>query len=228
MTVPWTSDHLGDADWDGYQPDIQTAAEEYAWATLRYLTGGRVGHGTVRLRPCAARCLPVGGYTATGPGWYPTIRDGEWYNSACGHNPASCSCGELSEVIFPGEVADVALVTVDGAPLAEWTDYRLDNRSRLLRIGGTWPTCQDMTLAWDAVGAFTIDYVPGVNPTGAGLVAAGVLAVDFQEGYFPNNVTGMLAVDAYVFSLNPAGLRKPAQIWSPDLPAYRTQPYVLD
>lgn len=244
MTVPYMPNHRADAEWDAYDPSIQSSADALAWSALHYLSGGRVGNSRVLLRPCAARC---------GSGlWEPTIRDGEWYNSAgCGHTAQDCSCTNLSSITLPTEVAEILNVWEDGILLIENVDYRAYNGNTVLvRVGDAWPACQDYAVAHDAVGALTVEYVPGIYPSEAGLLAAGALAsefakaitgakcklpsaitsltrngisLDFQEGYFPNNVTGMLVVDSFVASLNPNGLRQAARVWSPDIPVGMSQ-----
>jgi len=189
----------------------------------------------------------------TTPYYYgPYIKDGQWYNQRCGDT--GCSCVPLSEVVFPGKVAEVTGVLVDGAVLAE-TSYRLDNGNRLVRTdGGKWPACQDMRLAENAYGAFAVHYMPGIKPSNDGLWAAGVLAYEFSKAcvgdkcrlpssvtsvvrqgvsmqfdnsMFSNKQTGIREVDAYVLSINPHGLKTPPLIWSPDMVQGRYTPPAL-
>src|SRR4029077_3919200 len=109
----------------------------------------------------------------------PYLVDGKWYNQRCGQD--GCSCVALSEVVFPGKVASVEAVYLDGVQL-DWTAYRLDHNHRLLRTdGGVWPACQDMRLAEDQVGSFSVHYIPGVKISTAGLWAVGVLAYEFSR-----------------------------------------------
>ena len=244
MTVPYTPDHSADAAWDGYDPNIQANADALAWEALHYLTGGRVGNSAVRLRPCAARC--------SDGAWEPQMRNGEWYNVICQHTPTDCSCAALATLNVPTEVAEILTIWDDGASLTEGADWLgYNGYTKLVRLGGSdWPTCQDYTVAYNAAGALTIEYVPGVYPSSVGLVAAGTMAsefakaltggkcklpsaitsltrngisLDYQEGYFPNNVTGMIVVDTYVSSLNPNSLRQSPVVWSPDLPGGMSQ-----
>lgn len=235
--VPWTPDYACDDQWVNYDVALQERATDLAWASLRHLTAGRLGHCSVRIRPCRTDCM--GGITA----YEPHIRGGEWYNAACSAHGSRCSCSALSEVFLPGEVAQIDAVYQDG--LVANTEYRLDDRRVLVALGDrTWPTCQDMSVDFDAVGAFTVDYVPGIKPTGAGLWAAGVLAsefakacsggkcrlpssvtsvarqgvsMEFTEGFFANGQTGIREVDAYVLSVNPNHHKVPPRVWSPDL-----------
>jgi hypothetical protein len=99
-----------------------------------------------------------------------------------------------------------------------------------------------------AQGTMGVWYVPGIKPTAAGLWAAGVLTCEFSKacsggkcrlpssvtsiarqgvsmdistGMFPDGMTGIREVDAYLTSINPYAHRTPPRVWSPDLPAHR-------
>lgn len=237
--VTWTANYACDNQWEMYDPDLRDRATDLAWASLRHLTGGRLGHCPVRLRPCRTGC---GGVTE----YQPYIRDGEWYNAACIAHLDRCSCNDLPTVRMPGEVAAIQQVVLGGQVLTQDVDYRLDDRRIVVALGDTvWPTCQDMSQPHDGADAFAIDYVPGITPSSAGLWAAGVLAsefakacsggkcrlpssvtsvarqgvsMEFSEGFFANGQTGIREVDAYVLSVNPRHLHSPTRVWSPDLP----------
>jgi hypothetical protein len=164
-------------------------------------------------------------------------------NSTCGSS--GCSCGPLSEIILPGLVAEIWQVKVDGV-LLPVESYRVDNGNRLLRTDGlAWPSCQFMDRDVEChEGTMGIWYVPGVVPDAAGLWAAGVLTCEFSKactggkcrlpsavtqisrqgvtmelatGMFPDGMTGIREVDAYLTSINPHGLKQPPKVWSPDL-----------
>ena len=236
--VPWTPNYACDDQWVMYDPDLQDRATDLAWASLRHLTAGRVGHCPVRIRPCRTDCM--GGVMV----YEPFIRGGEWYNAGCARHGSRCECGHLSEVLLPGEVARIDAVYQGGA-LVDPTEYRLDDRRVLVALNGReWPTCQDMSQDFDGADAFAIDYVPGVQPSSAGLWAAGVLAsefakacsggkcrlpasvtsvarqgvsMEFSQGFFANGQTGIREVDAYVLTLNPKHLAVQPRVWSPDM-----------
>jgi hypothetical protein len=229
-------------DWDGLDPVLQGRALDLAWASMRYLTGGRVGSCPVALRPCAPEpCGPCSG------GWLsPRIVGGQWYNAYCGGR--GCSCSPLSEVLLPGPVAEVLEVRVDGVSL-DPSAYRLDDGRGLVRVdGGAWPACQDMAGGPSDPGTFFIDYVPGVPLTPAAAWAAGTLACEFakacsggkcrlpssvtsltrqgvtmqfDDSMFSNGMTGIREVDAYLLSVNPHRLKVPPRVWSPDIPQGR-------
>lgn len=171
------------------------------------------------------------------------IRDGVWTNVVCGS--PGCSCEPLCEIVFPGPIAAVVLVDLGGVevPLGS---FRVDNGNRLVRQDGEcWPSCQDLRAASGQPGTLTITYLPGIVPTEATLWAAGILACEFSKAcsggkcrlptgvtsiarqgitmvipsaLFPNGMTGIHEVDAYLHSINPNGLTSPPAVWSPDVP----------
>jgi hypothetical protein len=237
--VPWQPDMACASDWESLDPDLQERATDLAWASMRYLTAGLVGTCEATMRPCAA--APCDACVST---WMqPYIQDGAWHNAKpCGG--AGCSCVQLSEVVLPGQVASVTGVVLDGA-LLDPSTYRLDHPNRLVRIdGGVFPSCQDMRLPDDAIGALAVYYVPGVKPGGAGLWAVGVLAYEFSKAcmggkcrlpasvtsiarqgvsmefnnvMFADGMTGIREVDAYLLSVNPHAMKVPPRVWSPDI-----------
>ena len=168
---------------------------------------------------------------------------GQWINCACAS--PECSCERLCEIVMPGAVATITSVLVDGVeqPL---DDYRIVNGNRIARVDGQcFPSCQNMNAPLTDVGTVGIEYVPGIVPDAAGLWAAGVLACEFSKactgnkcrlpssvtsisrqgvsftmsaGMFVNGLTGIREVDAYLVAINPAGLARPAIVWSPDVP----------
>lgn len=248
--VPYQMDTGCAPEWSTLDPDLQERAEALAWSTVRLLTGGRVGSCPVLMRPCVPRMCPACA------GWYdylslrPYIWEGRVYNAyPCGQD--GCSCPPVSEVRFPGPVAAVSQVLIDGAPLDEGA-YRLDEGRLLVRTDGSeWPSCQDMSAPVDQPGTFAVSYTPGVLPGPDGLWAAGVLAhefskacqgakcrlpssvasvsrqgvsMEFDNSMFSNGLTGIREVDAWVLSVNPNRLRNPPRVWSPDAPAHRWSP----
>jgi hypothetical protein len=141
-------------------------------------------------------------------------------------------------------VAEVWQIKVDGVALPV-DSYRIDNGNRLIRTDGQgWPSCQHMDKGVDDEGTLAVWYVPGIVPDAAGLWAAGVLTCEFSKacsggkcrlpsavtsisrqgvsmelstGMFPDGMTGIREVDAYLTSINPYALRTRPMVWSPDL-----------
>jgi len=168
--------------------------------------------------------------------------DGRWVNG-CGCTTA-CSCTSLCEVRLPGPVGEVYEVKVDGAVVAS-TDYRVDG-VRLVWVGaGTcpWPACQDMA-ASDGPGTFSVTYLNSWPVDQMGAYACGVLAMEFAQacvggtcrlpagvtsvarqgivfdlptGSFPEGLTGIREVDAWVSTWNPHRVAEAPRVWSPDM-----------
>lgn len=237
--VPWGIDSSCCDDWAGLDQSLQDRSEDLAWSTLRTLTGGRIGNCPTVMRPCLSAPCEM----CTGAWMTPVIRDGQWHNTVCG--TLRCSCARLCEIVFAGPVAAVLAVDDSGieVPLES---FRIDNGNRLVRQDGAcWPTCQDMTAPPGAPGTLTITYVPGILPSDAALWAAGTLACEYAKactggkcrlpsgvtsvarqgvsfaistGMFPDGMTGIREVDAYLTSVNPYALRTPPMVWSPDVP----------
>lgn len=264
----WPVDTSCVADWDAWEVDPDPEAGEpgvprytaeakaraisLAGQTLRMLTGYRVGGCPVTVRPCSRGCREQTWrtYPAGGPGstpWFPVSLGGTWLNVSCGHG-APCGCTGLREVRLDGPASVVLEVKVDGAVL-DPTAYRLDRGGRLVRLdGGTWPLCQDLSLADDAAGTWSVTYLPGAQVDGLGAYVAGVLAGEYVRactdgecrlptgvqtiarqgvtmtlgvGAFPEGKTGIREVDAWIERWNPHGLRAPSQVYSPDLRRHR-------
>jgi hypothetical protein len=252
--VPYSPEMSCCDNWGDLDDDLLCRAIDLAWMTLRSLSGGLVGNCPVLVRPClSAPCSACSGVMLQPR----LVKTGDcescWTNApACGGD--GCSCGTLSEIVLPGQVADIWQVRIDGVALPV-TAYRVDNGNRLVRTDGqSWPSCQymdrDVTSQDPAValGTMGVWYVPGVRPSAAGLWAAGVLTcefakacsggkcrlpsavtsiarqgvtMEFSTGMFPDGMTGIREVDAYLTSINPYAHRTPPKVWSPDMPAHR-------
>lgn len=251
-TCPWPVDTgCFDEAWTGLDDSVQERSLDLASATLRRLTGYRVGGCPITVRPCKPSCwgafLPfygghpgVWGYGLFNPGMN---FQGQWVNS-CGCR-TNCSCGELCEIALPAPVGRVDEVKVDGVVLDD-TDYRVDG-DRLVYLGGddcVWPSCQNLALADTEVGTFSVTYLNAYPVDSQGAFAAAVLAMEFSKacsggkcrlpsgvtqiarqgitmtistGAFPDGLTGIREVDAYIGLWNPNGLRQSSRVWSPDM-----------
>ena len=240
--VPWDIDTSCCENWDGLTPEVQCRSEQLAWATIDTLTAGRVGRCPVLMRPC----LQPPCDWCSGPWMTPMIVNGRWVNNACGM--PECSCARLCEIVTPGPVAELLSVSFGGEPV-DLDQFRVDNGNRIVRQDGMcWPSCQDMTKPLSAPSTLGVTYIPGVKPGPAGELAAGVLACEFSKacagskcrlpssvtaiarqgvtftmsaGMFPDGLTGIREVDAFLTAVNPNALRVPPMVWSPDLAATR-------
>lgn len=187
----WPVDTTCCPDWATYSLEIRERAEAWAVEILSGLTGRRFGQCPVNYRPCGPKCLQGFGYisfpvsapsSGSGFPWMtPFIDAGVWRNCGCS---GGCTCKAACEVPFPGSVAAVQEVRIDGVVL-DPSAYRLDSYRGspvLVRTDGDcWPVCQDMAADIDAVGSFVIVYQPGELLPQGGQLAAGALACEFAR-----------------------------------------------
>jgi hypothetical protein len=149
-------------DEETYSDDALEDALEIA-SRVMYLATGRQFHGTcteTNLRPCG--CSSCG--MSQDMGWgiirWPGAFD---CGGAC---RGGCSCSRVHAVELGIEpLATVAEVRIDGVVLA-LSSYRVDDWKWLVRTDGEgWPRCQDMSVADDAVGSWTVDLTWGLPPS---------------------------------------------------------------
>lgn len=229
------------ADWDALDPAVQQRAHGLATATLRRLSGYRVGGCPITVRPCAKSCATPA-LLAT-RGWGPhQLADGTWVNS-CGCT-TDCSCTSLCEVVLRPPVGEVIEVLVDGLRV---TNYRVDDGNRLVWVGEDpcpWPVCQDMAAPINHPGTFAVTYLNAHAPDALAAYAAGVLAMEFARactggkcrlpasvtavtrqgvsfevtaGAFPSGNTGIREVDAWIGLWRPEGSpTRAATVWYPN------------
>lgn len=244
--VPWELDSACCDTWDAMDPELQERATALAWATMKVLSGGRIGNCPVTMRPClSSPCECCIGWW--GPGWLnPALVNGQWINCVCG--TPECSCERLCEIAAPGPVAALLQVQL-GADDVPVDAFRIDNGNLIVRQDGEcWPSCQNMGAALGEPGTLGITYVPGIIPDDAGLWAAGVLACEYSKAcsggkcrlpaavtsiarqgvafrmtssMFVDGMTGIREVDAYLTAVNPYHHLTPPMVWSPDMPSQK-------
>lgn len=177
----WTSSAALRCDTAGVDPALIADAIAASSFVLWALGGRRHGPCTTTIRPCRADLVPRwGSWPEWGHGFTPQLVNGVWYN-VCGHR-SSCGCSELSEISLPwGPVSAIGAVKLDGVTLVAGTDYRLDDRRRLVRLPATaaWPACQDISLADTQPGTFSIALTHGVPLDDMAPMAAAELACEF-------------------------------------------------
>jgi hypothetical protein len=257
----WTIDTTCCPGWDDYDPAVQANATAWATEILDSLTARRFSQCAVNYRPCGPRCnssfgyltWPVGQSGANGGGmpWMiPYVDAGVWRNCGC---TGGCSCRAACEVPFPGPVAAVTEVMIDGIVL-DPDAYRIDtyrDMPVLVRVDGEcWPTCQDVSVGPEEVGAFTIVYQPGEALPVAGTIAAGMLACEFAKAcvgaecalpqqlaslsrngvevtvvdpatLLDQGLTGIASVDLWIKSVNPFRRTMRSRVYTPDIPGPR-------
>lgn len=201
----WPIDEGCLTGWDTLDPEVQARSVAFASATLRRLTGYRVGGCPITVRPCTKRCgygypsyydmLGPGGVGLSG--FWPHINGaGLWINS-CGCS-GDCSCESICSVDLPAPVGRVDGVKVDGSVIPP-TEYQV-HVNTLEWTGDTdcpWPACQTMTEPDTEVGTFSITYLNSYPVDTLGAFAAGVLANEFaksctgQKCRLPSTVTSV-------------------------------------
>jgi len=174
--------------WEALDDEVKDRSIALASATLRRLTGYRVGGCSITVRPCKASCrdlmipsyydmLRMGG----GVSFWPHVNsDGLWVNS-CGCQ-TDCACDALCEVALPPPVGPIESVKIDGVAVSP-DDYRVDGDA-LVWVGAgecPWPACQDMKADDSKPDTFSVTYLNGYPVDALGAYAAGVLAMEFAK-----------------------------------------------
>lgn len=223
-------------------------AAEASTEILFALTGRQFGLCPVTIRPCRETCY--GGWDG-GAGFstypVPLLHAGSWYNITCGECTTGCSCSPVSEVVLPGPVYAVIQVKVDGIALPTGS-YRLDDGRRLVRLGGSWPECNDLNLADTEPNTWSVTFQIGLPIPTLALLAHGVLTAEIakmlacdetcglpkqvqslsRQGVnitfldpnevFANGRTGLYLPDLLIQTYNPRGLTRRAQAYDIDNP----------
>lgn len=168
-------------DVEGFVEDeVLEAALEVA-SRVMYLATGRQFHGEcseLNVRPCG--CSTCG--LVQDMGWgiirWPGVSD-------CGGScqGRQCSCTRVNQVYLGLEpLATVTAVRVDGVALAP-TAYRVDDWRWLVRTDGqSWPTCQDMSAADNAVGSWGVDVEWGLPASPLVVAGTEALAGEIAKG----------------------------------------------
>lgn len=234
-------------------PTVTGEAVAFATNTLWALSGRRFGTCDVTLRPCRADCTDQLPWWDPFPGGLsypqPALIGGQWFNLTCGGCTGGCSCATLSEVVLPAPVNAVTQVKVDGVVLPT-TAYRLDDDRRLVRLGGTWPTCQRFDRADTEVGTWTVTASYGEDVPDGASWAIGQLACEYiravngddcrlpkqvqtlaRQGVtiqltdtvelFKTHQTGLYLVDSFVMTWNPNHLSRRSKTYNVDAPGPR-------
>jgi hypothetical protein len=220
--------------WDAYDSAVTDRALALAASSMRALTGFRVGGCPTTVRPCVSGCGGAGTYY--GSAFTPLNWNGVWSNCGCG--VSGCVHNGLT---LPAPVGRIDEVKIDGIVL-DPTGYRLVGNVLLRTDFSPWPTTQNLTLEDSEVGTWSVTYLNAYEVDEVGAYVAGMLACQFAKacstgkcdlpasvtqvaragitmtmtpGVFPNGLTGIREVDAYILSWNPNGLRVAPSVWVP-------------
>lgn len=237
VDVCWEVDTGCCTGFDDYDPDVQDRAIALATSTLRALTGYQVGGCPRTVRPCTNGCDSNYGNAAFYSGsFYPLNWNGVWTNCGCG---GGCIHNGLE---LPKPVGRIDRVTIDGVDL-DPDEYRIIDGNILIRTDGQpWPTTQDMTKPDTEDGTWSITYLNAYPVDVNASYAAGLLACEYAKacsggscslpsgvreiarqgitmtiapGAFPNGLTGIRVVDAFIRVWNPHALKMPSSVVVP-------------
>ena len=237
--------------WDAGDASEKERALAVATDLIWKLSGRVFGLSPEVLRPCFGPPRPSlyegrshSGHREAGYFW-PGVINGTQFTGSCGC-VSDCSCVGPSEISLVGPVHSVVEVLIDGE-IIDAGMYRLRNRRWLVRTDGLpWPQTQDMSVADNAVGAFTVAYLRGIVLPVAGQYALGDLACEFLKAssneacripdramslsrqgvdiqlldpavLFDGGFTGVSSVDLWIASVNPGKTRQQPYIASPDV-----------
>lgn len=233
-------------EWSEAEMADREAMGELATTNLWSLTGRVFGLRTATVRPCFSPrdYSTYQGRSGVGADWFPGLVSGSWMPGSCG---CADGCTHPTEVALPGPAHSITEVVIDGDTL-DSTAYRIRNNRWLIRVdGGVWPQNQNLAVADDAVGAFTVTYKQGLEVPLAGQLAAGDLAVEFLKArkgsrckipdraisvsrqgtdiqlvdaqvLFEQGLTGIGSVDQWIAATNPHKLRSRPRVHSVDAP----------
>lgn len=247
---PLDPDCAGAEEWAALDPDLQQRAHALASATLRRLTGGRVGECPITVRPCKPPHGWANGFGLplyTGYPFTPTITEtGAWVNIGC-CSTASCACQITCSILLPRPVSRVDEVKVDGV-VVPTDNYFVSGGDRIVWRGAEpcpFRTTQDLSKPDTEEGTLSVTYLNAFPVDSVGACSVGILALEFAKamrgdkrcrlpgnvtavnrqgvsmeliaGSFPNGLTGIREVDAYVALWNPGGLTSGPRVWTPDM-----------
>jgi hypothetical protein len=227
-------------------PQAVELATEVVWS----LSGRQFGLCEVTLRPCRRDCreYPFPADLAPFPG-YRNLLASAAVDVGCTGCDGSCSCTGLSEVVLPAPVHSVTQVKVDGV-VVSGSGYRLDDNRILVRLGASWPTCNDLARDDDQPGTWSVTAEYGTPVPEGGTWAVGELACELLKArngedcrlpkavtqlvrqgatiQFPNAVellreglTGLWLVDMFVQTWNPNRLKRRSSVYSVDRALHR-------
>jgi len=226
---PWPADLTDCAAPAGGLEEHLEAATEVLWA----LSGRRFGSCTATFRPCSGAdvCTP--------------IVDRAWAPLATCRCSTSCGHRLRRRLLLPNPVVSVGEVKVDGAVVPA-SEYRLESRRWLARLGGSWPATQNLDLPDTEAGTWSVTITWGQPVPAAGLLAAAQLACEFYKAvaapddcglparlttitrqgltmtvldpadFLKEGKTGITSIDLWLAAVNPARLHRAARIFRAD------------
>lgn len=223
---------------------VAQAATHVLWA----LSGYQHGFCNMVLRPCARSCTTWEPYLWTPPTMFATSWSygwGAWPACGCSRRSRGCSCADLPTLRLPSPIARLDQVRVDGVDLDLTTDVRVSQWRDVQRIdGGTFPACQDFTVAdgdgvcivrlrrgravpalgqlamGELVGELSRSFRGqpcGLSPRAKEVTRKGVTQVQFDPQVFlDKGRTGLPICDLFIGVVNPTGQRRAPRVYRAD------------
>lgn len=225
-------------------PNLKRLCEVYATACMTALTLHRVGGNPVSIMPQSRERIP-GHYVQweAMPDLYPVgyFYPGMFYPSAQDLQTPH-TIAEVEAIDLPCPVGAVTEVLIDQVALAP-ENYRVESGRYLVRLDGeSWPTDSGDNFVVTYFNSHPVDemgaHAAGVManewlklftrskdkcrlPSNATNVARQGITIEVATGMFPEGVTGLPEIDAYLMLWNPYGVRVLPRVYSPDLPKNR-------
>lgn len=170
---------------------------------------------------------------------------GAWVNVGC-CSSANCGCDYTCAIPLPRPVSRIDEVKVDGVVLAPTDYMLTGGNQLVWRGAGPCPftTTQNLSLPDTEVGTYSVTYLNTYPVDSVGACAVGLLAAEYAKsirgakgcrlpnnvtavtrqgvsmelvtGSFPDGLTGIREVDAFIMLWNPRGLVNGPKVWSPD------------
>lgn len=176
-------------DADASDTSVFDAAAEQAQELLFEISGRRFnGICESTVRPCWSGCgcgwqVLSRGYVV----WNPNFAWGGPFFGGWACDDSSCGCMPVSKVPLAGYVQEIVQVKI-GDEVVDPSRYRVDRHRWLVRIqhpddenDWAWPGCQNMALALDQPGTWSVTYLWGEDVPAAGVAAAIQLACEIYK-----------------------------------------------
>lgn len=179
--------------------------------------------------------------------FHPTIdRYGAWVNVGC-CTGSNCACDVVCSVLLPRPVTRVDEVRIDGAAVDPANYRISGGDRLVWTGGEPCPfrASQDLSKPDTEPGTFSITYLNTYPVDSVGACAVGLLAAEYAKairgakncrlpnnvtaitrqgismelvtGSFPDGLTGIREVDAFIMLWNPGGLTTGPRVWTPDM-----------
>lgn len=239
-------------EWMELSPEIQERSLMLASSSLEGLVAHRVSNCSITVRPCALdSCGSPAGFYGGGTWINPSISaSGSWINGCpCA---SGCSCASACEITLPGPVGRVDQIKVDGVPIDLSNVRLDNGNILVWQGGGECPfkINQDLSLPDTEVGTFSITYLNAHEPDRQAALAVGYLAMEFAKackpkgkcalprgvtdvvrngisftidaGLFPNGLTNIDTVDAFIRRWNPNNKTQQSRVLVPGQRGMRT------